>query len=195
MIRVITPYLAFKTTIWSTFSCPLLPNIRQNTALEVPRIYLFVLLIRILLSETWVTTHRDMTRLEAAETRFLRSVPGYTRPDKIRSEDIRQELGISGIQDVRLKYKQNWINHLERTDNTRLPKYALTYKPRGRRDRGRPRKHGNASMPEQVKRPNLWRKMMMTGKYRSNRRRPCANTTLLQIAYGLSWIEPGTPLW
>jgi len=41
---------------------------------------------------------------------------------------------------VRLKYKQNWINHLERTDNTRLPKHALNYKPQGRRDRGRPRK-------------------------------------------------------
>jgi len=91
-------------------------------------------------SETWVTTQRDMTGLEAAEMRFLRSVTGYTNLDKIRSEDIRQELQISGIQDVRLKYKQKWINHLERMDNTRLPTYALTYKPRGRRDRGRPRK-------------------------------------------------------
>jgi len=81
-----------------------------------------------------------MTRLEAAEMRFLRSVTGYTRLDKIRSEDIRQELEIFAIQDVRLKYKQNWINHLERMDNTRNPKYVLTYKPRGRRDRGRPRK-------------------------------------------------------
>jgi hypothetical protein len=41
---------------------------------------------------------------------------------------------------VRAKYKKNYINHLERTDNTRLPKYALNYKPRGRRDRERPRK-------------------------------------------------------
>jgi len=90
-------------------------------------------------SETWVTTQRDMTGLEAAEMRFLRSVTVCTRLDKIRSEDIRQELEISGIQDVRLKYKQNWINHLERMDNTTLPKHALTYKPRGRRDRGRPR--------------------------------------------------------
>ena len=81
-----------------------------------------------------------MTRLEAAEMLFLRSVTGYTRLDKIRSEVIRKELEISGIQDVRLKYKQNWINHLERMDNTRLPKHALNYKPRGRRDRGRPRK-------------------------------------------------------
>ena len=51
-----------------------------------------------------------------------------------KNEAIRKELEISGIQDVRPKYKQNWINHLERMDNTRLPKYALNYKPRGRRD-------------------------------------------------------------
>jgi len=91
-------------------------------------------------SETCVTTKRDMTRLEAAEMRFLRSVTGYTRLDKIRIEVIWKELQISRIQDVRLKYKQNWNNHLERMDNTRLPKHALNYKPRGSRDRGRPRK-------------------------------------------------------
>jgi len=81
-----------------------------------------------------------MTGLEAAEMRFLRSVAGYTGLDKIRSEVIRKELEISGIQDVILKYKQNWINHLERMDNTRLPKHAFNYRPRGRRDCGRPRK-------------------------------------------------------
>ena len=81
-----------------------------------------------------------MTRLETAEMRFLRSVKGYTRLDKIRSEVIRKELEISGIQDVRSKHKQNWINHLESMDNTGLPKHPLNYKPRGRRDRGRPRK-------------------------------------------------------
>jgi hypothetical protein len=35
-----------------------------------------------------------MTRLEAAEMRFLRSVKGQTRLDKIRSEVIRKELKI-----------------------------------------------------------------------------------------------------
>ena len=81
-----------------------------------------------------------MTRLEATELRFLRSVTGYTRLDKIRSEAISKELEIYGIQEVRLKYNQNWINHLERKDSTRLPKHALNYKPRERRDHGRPRK-------------------------------------------------------
>ena len=89
-------------------------------------------------SETWGTAERNMARLEGAEMRFVRSIKGYTRLYKIRSEVISKELKISGIQDVRAKYKQNWINHLERMDNTRLPKYALKYKPRGRRDRGRP---------------------------------------------------------
>jgi len=91
-------------------------------------------------SKTWVTTKRDMTGLEAAEMRFPRGVKEYTRLDKIRSKVIRKELEISGIQDAKSKYKQNCINHLKRMDNTRLPKHALNYKPRGRRDRGRPRK-------------------------------------------------------
>ena len=115
-------------------------------------------------SETWLTTKRDMTRLEAAEMRFLGIVKGYTRMDKIESEIIRKELEIHGTQDVRTKHKQNWINQLERMDNNRLPKHVLIYKPRGRRDRGRPRKRRNASMPKQVKRPNPWRKMMMMMK-------------------------------
>jgi hypothetical protein len=57
-------------------------------------------------SETWIITTRDMTCLEAAEMRFLRNVKGNTRLDKIRSQVIRQELEISGIQDVRSKHKQ-----------------------------------------------------------------------------------------
>jgi hypothetical protein len=90
-------------------------------------------------SETWVTAKRDMTGLEAAEMRFLRSVKGYTRLDKIRSEVIRKELEISGIQEVSTEHKQNWIIHLERIDSTRLPKHSFNYKPRGERYRGRPR--------------------------------------------------------
>jgi len=81
-----------------------------------------------------------MPGLKGADVRFLRSVKGYARLYKIRSEVIRKELEISGIQDVRSKHKHTWINPLERMDNTRLPKHALNYKPRGRRDRGRPGK-------------------------------------------------------
>ena len=52
----------------------------------------------------------QMTRLEAAEMRFLRSVTRYTRLDKIRSEDIRQELEISGIKDLVLIGKKHNVS-------------------------------------------------------------------------------------
>jgi hypothetical protein len=70
---------------------------------------------------------RDMNRLEAAEKHLLRSVKGYTRLHKIGSKIIRKELEIYGIQEVSIKHKQNWINHLERMDYTRLPKHTLNY--------------------------------------------------------------------
>ena len=44
-------------------------------------------------SEIWVNMKRDMTGLEAAETRFLRNVKEYTKLDKIRSEVMRKGTG------------------------------------------------------------------------------------------------------
>ena len=110
-------------------------------------------------SETWVTTKRDMTRLEAAEMRFLRSVKGYARVDKIRSEVIRKELESSGIQDVRSKLKigstilKEWTTPDSRntSSTTNLEEEEIVDAPEN---------DGNVSMPEQVKRPNPWRKMM-----------------------------------
>jgi len=69
---------------------------------------------------------------------------GLTRRDKL----VLQELGFCGWIDnppkenkvLLSKDAQPWTKHLERMENTRLPKHALSYKPRGRRDRGSPRK-------------------------------------------------------
>jgi len=121
-----------------TWKYPHIPSIMVNVKYSV----LLNLAIHLCahVSLPWVTTKREMARLDDAEMRFLRSVTGYKRLDKIRSGILRKEIEISGIQDARTKYKQNWISHLERMDNNRLPKHALNYKPRGRRDRGRPRK-------------------------------------------------------
>ena len=57
--------------------------------------------------------------------------------------------------------KKNWINHLERTDNIRLHKHALKYKPRGREDRGRPKKRRQCVDAGTGQRPNPWMMMMM----------------------------------
>jgi len=101
-----------------------------------------------------------MTRLEAAEMHFLRSVTGYTRLDKIRSEVIRKELEISGIQDVRLTIKTGSSTLREwTTPDSRVTPSTTNLEEEEIVDA--PGNDGNASMPEQVKRPKPWRKTMM----------------------------------
>ena len=59
---------------------------------------------------------------------------------------------------MKSKHKQNWINHLERMDKTRLPKHALATNLEEEEIVDALGNDGNASMPEQVKRLNPLRK-------------------------------------
>jgi hypothetical protein len=79
--------------------------------------------------------------------RFLRSVKGCTREDKIRNKEIRKELRIYNISEKIQDYHDRWVEHLERMRNGRFPREALHYLPKGRRDLGRPRKRWE---PEQA---------------------------------------------
>jgi hypothetical protein len=75
---------------------------------------------------------------EAAEMPFLRSVAGYRLIDHGRNEDVREELQITDINSIIKDYQIKWLQHLERMEQNRIPKLLLNFKPRGRRDRGRP---------------------------------------------------------
>jgi hypothetical protein len=76
--------------------------------------------------------------LQTAEIRFLRSVKGYTRPNKFRNEEKRKPLGVFSVNDRIRRYRQGWLEHVERMEEGRVPKQALLYRPKGRRDPGRP---------------------------------------------------------
>lgn len=91
-------------------------------------------------SESWITTQKDTNKLQTAEMRFLRRIKGCTREDRLRNEAIREELQIYNINDKIEEQKENWRQHLHRMDNRRIPKAITEYHPRGRRDRGRPKK-------------------------------------------------------
>ena len=79
----------------------------------------------------------------------------------MRSEVIRKELEISGIQDVRSEHKQNWINHLVEWTTPDSRNTPSTTNLEEEEIVDTPGNDGKALMPEQVKRPNTWRKMMM----------------------------------
>ena len=91
-------------------------------------------------SEAWVLKKRVEQRLEAAQTKFLRHLLGITKLDKEKNQCIRQKTGTQKIVKEIKQYQKKWLQHTHRMDTNRLPKQALQYKPKGRRNIGRPRK-------------------------------------------------------
>jgi hypothetical protein len=89
--------------------------------------------------EVWIINKRDAQKLEAAEMRFLRPLLGHTRLDRQGNTDIRNRLKADNTEDI-ISYQKNWIDYLKRMDRNCIPELASQYKPRGRRDIGRPRR-------------------------------------------------------
>jgi len=91
-------------------------------------------------SEVWVLKKRDEQRLEAAQKKFLRHLLGITKLGKEKNQSIRKKTGVQNIVKEIKQYQQKWLQHVQRMGTNRLPKQALCYRPKGRRNLGRPRK-------------------------------------------------------
>ena len=91
-------------------------------------------------SEVWVLQKREEQPLEAAQIKFLRHLLGITKLDKEKNQYIRGKTGAQSIVKEIKQYQKKWLQHVQRTDTNRLPKQALQYRPKGRRNTGRPRK-------------------------------------------------------
>jgi 2-keto-3-deoxy-L-rhamnonate aldolase RhmA len=52
----------------------------------------------------------------------------------------KDQLGAQNIVKEIKQYQQKWLQHVQRMDTNRLPKQALHYRPKGRRNLGRPRR-------------------------------------------------------
>ena len=92
-------------------------------------------------SEAWVLRKRGKQRLEAAQMKFLRHLLGITKLDKEKINVLGGEK--TGAQNIikEKQYQKKWLQHVQRMDRNRiLPKQALRYRPKGRRNIGRPKK-------------------------------------------------------
>lgn len=124
------------------YICGTIKRILRNTRKETRMKFFRTMAIPILLygSETWTLRKEEERAIQTSEMRFLRSVKGCRIIDKIRNEDIRRELNSKPLLDAVTDYRIQWKEHVERMDEERIPRAALNYRPKGRRDRGRPRK-------------------------------------------------------
>ena len=72
--------------------------------------------------------------------KFQRHLLEITKLDKEKNQCIRQKTGAQIIVKEIKEYQKKWLKHVQRLNTNRLPKQALQYKPRERRNIGRPRK-------------------------------------------------------
>jgi hypothetical protein len=89
-------------------------------------------------SGIWTITKEQKQKVETAGMKFLRSVAGYRNKGQIRNTKIREELNIFNLNDKILKSRSQWKYHVQRMEDTRIPKKILTYTPKRRRNIGRP---------------------------------------------------------
>jgi hypothetical protein len=91
-------------------------------------------------SENLTLTALQRRRIEAAEMKLLRPLAGYTLYDYKTNDYKRHKLRITGILDKLDEYRRNWLSHLQRTPQNRIPLKSYHYRPQGRRTIGRPEK-------------------------------------------------------
>ena len=72
-------------------------------------------------SENWTLTALQRRRIEAAEMKLLRPLAGYALYDHKTNDYIRRELRITGILDKIDEYRWNWLLHLQRMPQNRIP--------------------------------------------------------------------------
>ena len=80
------------------------------------------------------------SRIQAAEMRFIKSVTGVRRIDRIRNTAIRESLNVEPLLLKIEKTQLRWFGHVLRMPEERLTKRVFLSQPNGRRPRGRPRK-------------------------------------------------------
>jgi len=91
-------------------------------------------------SEAWVPRKREEQRLEATQMKFLRHLLGITKLDKEKNQCIREKNGSTEYSKGNKTIPEKWLQHVQRMDTNRIPKQALRYRPKERRNIGRPKK-------------------------------------------------------
>jgi hypothetical protein len=84
-------------------------------------------------SENWTLTASQRRRIEAAEMKLLRPLAGYTFYDYKTNKSIRRELQTDCILDKIDEYGRNWLAHIQRMPQNRIPLKSYLYSPQGKR--------------------------------------------------------------
>jgi hypothetical protein len=90
-------------------------------------------------SETWTLTKQMERKIQTTVRRMERIILGITLKDKKQNSWIRTQTKITDPIEYVKSSKWKWAGHLARRTDHRWTTETTTWKPRGKRKRGRPR--------------------------------------------------------
>ena len=109
--------------------------------------------------------------LESTEMRMLRRIRGVTLKDRLRSEDIRRELGVEEITSKIRTARLKWYGHVKRMEDNWVRR-IMEMEVEGRRARGRPMMRWRDNIRKDMRMRGvseddaqdrkLWRRMIQT---------------------------------
>jgi hypothetical protein len=91
-------------------------------------------------SKIWTLRQKDKNQPTSTEMRFFKTTAGFTLFDHKRNEEILEELKGEPADKKLRRYKSDWLQHVTRMNNNRMPNIVLNYRPNGRRLLERPLK-------------------------------------------------------
>ncbi|KAG8305168.1 hypothetical protein J6590_075364 [Homalodisca vitripennis] len=121
--------------------------------------------------------------------RFLRGIEKTTRRDRIR-EITRERLKVVSLQETMEGRRIQWMGHVKRMRDNRMPRIALEKEEGGRRPRGRPRGRWEDQVWKDIERRGLQKIQVdeeETWNDRLKWRRLC--TTTLELHQSSSEME------
>jgi len=88
----------------------------------------------------WTTKRQHVQKISVAEMRMLRWICGHTRRDRIRNDDIQDQLGVAPIEEKLVQHRLRWFGHLQRRPAEAPVRTGIISRIEStRRGKGRPR--------------------------------------------------------
>jgi hypothetical protein len=108
---------------------------------------------------SWTMSWKEKSLIQGAEMKFVRSMLGVTKMDKIKSKELRKKINIESLNYKLGKDRLKWYGKLKKMDNERIPKKIFDTEYEKRRV-GRPRKRWIEQIKDDIEeRGEEWEKI------------------------------------